>query len=62
MQTELLKGVVHVRAPEDAELLDVATRAAAAHLHLVTDGHRIFLTPIVQPGWRKVAVRVKDAA
>lgn len=62
MDHEIFSGVMHMRPPEEAELLAVAQQAEASHLHLVTDGQRTFLTPIVLPGWQKLAVRVKDAA
>lgn len=48
--------------PSDAELLEAAKQAAAAHLHLITDGHETKLSPIIPPGWFKLAVHVKDAA
>lgn len=53
---------VAIRLPEEAELLQVAEMAAASHLHLITDGREVKLSPEIPPGWHRLAVRVKDAA
>lgn len=47
--------------PADTPVLDAAQQAAAAHLHLITDGRRSVLSPIVLPGWHKLAVVHKPA-
>lgn len=48
--------------PSDTEVREAARQAAAAHLHLITDGRRSALSPIVPPGWTRLAVNVKEAA
>ena len=58
---DLIQGTI-VRPPREAELIEVANQAAAAHLHLITDGRETILSPIILPGWHKLAVRVKEAA
>lgn len=54
-------GIAVIRPPEEAELLEVASQAAASHLHLITDGRETVLSPIIPPGWYRIGVRVKDA-
>jgi hypothetical protein len=56
-----LPGVT-VRPPEEAELLQVAIDAAAKGMFLITDGRETLVSPVVMPGWRRLAVRLKDAA
>lgn len=56
-----LEGFFVCRPPEEAELLHVAEDAAARGLYLVTDGRTTKLSPIVEPGWHRLAVRVKAA-
>lgn len=48
--------------PSDTEVIEAAKLAAAAHLHLITDGKRTVLSPVVPPGWHKLAVTVKEAS
>jgi hypothetical protein len=48
--------------PSDTDVLEAARLAAAAHLHLITDGRRTVLSPWVPPGWHKLAVTVKEAS
>lgn len=48
--------------PNDADVLTAAQQANAAHLHLITDGARTVLSPIVPPGWHKLGVRLKQPA
>lgn len=55
-------GITEIRDPDMAELLAVANEAAAANLHLITDGRRIVYSPWVPPGWHRMAVKVRDAA
>lgn len=55
-------GITVIRFPDEAELLEVAGQACAAHLHLITDGRRTIMSPYIFPGWHKLAVRVKAAA
>lgn len=47
MQTTLT-----VIVPDEAEVLEIARLAQAQHLHLITDGQRSVLSPIVPDGWR----------
>lgn len=46
--------------PSDTEVIAAAQQANAQHLHLLTDGARTVLSPIVLPGWHKIAVRIKE--
>lgn len=46
--------------PSDTDVMEAARLAAAAHLHLITDGRRTVLSPVVPPGWHKLAVTVKE--
>lgn len=46
--------------PDSATVIAAAQQAAASHLHLVIDRDgRTKLTPVIQPGMQKIAVRVK---
>ena len=45
--------------PEETEVLAAAGQAAAAGMHLICNGKRIVISPIVPPGWFKVAVKIK---
>lgn len=47
MQTTLA-----VIVPDEAEVLEIARMAQAQHLHLITNGQRSVLSPIVPAGWR----------
>ena len=47
---------------ENERMMDVIERALATQQKLVTDGQRIYLTPMVMPGEFPIAVRFKDAA
>lgn len=47
--------------PADTPVLDAARQAADSHLHLITDGRRSVLSPIVLPGWYRLAVHHKPA-
>ena len=44
--------------PGEECMLDVIRRAHSAGLHLVSNGFRIYLTPILLPGEREIAVRI----
>ena len=46
--------------PDNATVIDIARQANAQHLHLLTDGARTVLSPIVLPGWQKIAVKHKQ--
>lgn len=58
----MIDGIQTIRLPEESELLEIAQRAAASHLHLITDGRQVVLSPFIPPGWHRLAVRVKEAA
>jgi len=45
--------------PDNATVMEAAQLAVASHLHLITDGQRVILSPAVMPGWHRLAVRVK---
>lgn len=45
--------------PNNTDVIEAARRAHATHLHLITDGKRTVLSPIILPGWFKVGVFVK---
>jgi hypothetical protein len=45
--------------PSDTEIRSAAAMAAAAHLHLITDGRSTCLSPVVPPGWTRLAVHCK---
>lgn len=44
--------------PDDALVHTVAAEAAAAGLHLICNGRRSVISPIVPPGWFKIAVQI----
>lgn len=46
--------IAAVIVPDSATLAEVARQAAAAHLHIITNGTRAVLSPIVPAGWAKV--------
>ena len=45
--------------PSDTEVRAAAALAAAAHLHLITDGQRTCLSPVVPAGWTRLSVNCK---
>lgn len=47
--------------PADTEVIEAARLAAAAHLHLITDGCRTCLSPVVPAGWFRLGVQVRPA-
>lgn len=47
--------------PSDTEIREAAAMAAAAHLHLITDGRRTLLSPVVPAGWIRLAVHCKQS-
>jgi hypothetical protein len=58
----MIEGITCIRAPEEAELLEIAGDAAAAGLILITNGRETVLSPIMLPGWHRLGVSVKEAA
>lgn len=47
--------------PSEIEVREAAAMAAAAHLHLITDGRRTVLSPVVPAGWTRLAVHCKQS-
>lgn len=47
---------------DDALLSEVADAAAARGWHVITNGQRMVVSPIVPPGYTKVAVKTKPEA
>ncbi len=45
---------------DDAMLFDVAQQAIASHLHLITNGQRYALSPVVPHGWEAMHVGFKE--
>ena len=45
----------------DTTVDELARVARAAHMHLISDGIRVLVSPIVPAGFIKVAVKVKTA-
>ena len=45
--------------PDSATVVEASNLAGAAHLHLVTDGRRTLLSPLVPKGWLKISVGKK---
>lgn len=49
--------------PRDDELLiDVARRAVAQGMYLITDGRAVILSPRVLPGWFRLGVMLTEEA
>jgi hypothetical protein len=55
-----MAGIVITIIPSDTEVRAAAALAAAAHLHLITDGQRTCLSPVVPAGWTRLAVHLKQ--
>lgn len=53
--------ILAVIIPDNATVLDVARQAKASNLHIINNGQRTVLSPVVPPGWFKMAVKVKNA-
>lgn len=47
--------------PDDITVLDAAHQAADAGLHLICNGRESRISPIVPPGWFRLAVKIKPA-
>jgi|GEM_PF-5165625 len=50
---------IAVAIPDESTVLAAAEQAAAAGLHLICNGKRSCISPIVPAGWFKVAVKIK---
>ena len=46
---------------EDTLLDEVAQAAKARGMHIISNGQRTVVSPIVPAGWTKIAVKVKSA-
>lgn len=47
-----MQNHITVIVPDEAQVLEIARMAQAQHLHLITNGQRSVLSPIVPDGWR----------
>lgn len=45
--------------PEDMLFDDIARAAQAAGMYLISNGHKVVVSPIVPPGFVKIAVKIK---
>lgn len=45
--------------PDEATLLDVAEQASAEHLHIISNGKRTALSPVVPDGWHRLVVKIR---
>lgn len=45
--------------PEETSILDAADQARAAGQHLLCNGRQTCISPVIMPGWSKVAVLIK---
>ena len=46
----------------NATLLEIARAAHVRGLHLIHDGRKIVVSPIIPPGWREVIIKQRAAA
>lgn len=42
--------------PDTTTVIEASQLAAAAHLHLITNGKRTVLSPVIPKGWTKISV------
>lgn len=54
-----MSPVTHIGIPDDALLFDVAKSAAGQRLHVLSDGRRTVLSPVLLNGWTEIHVRVR---
>lgn len=45
--------------PDTTTMLECAQAARANHMHLITDGRRVVVSPVVPPGWHRMGVTHK---
>lgn len=55
-----MSPVTDIGIPDDALLVDVAQCAAGQHLHILSNGRRTVLSPVVLEGWTEVHLRIKS--
>ena len=53
-----MSAITHI-VPDEATLLEVATQASAEHLHIISNGKRTALSPVVPEGWHRLAVTIR---
>ena len=54
--------VTAVTVPDEATVLEIASQAREAGMHIISNGQRTVLSPFVPPGWTKLsAVKDKNA-
>lgn len=53
-----MSPVTRIGIPDDALLIDVAQSAAGQRLHILSNGQRTVLSPVVLAGWTEIHVRV----
>lgn len=44
----------------DALMTEVVSAALENNMHIITDGFRVVVSPIVPPGWHRMGVTVRD--
>lgn len=45
--------------PDEALLCDVAEQATARHLHIISNGRRTVLSPVIPTGWHRLVVKIR---
>lgn len=53
-----MSQITHI-VPDEATLLDVAELAGAEHLHIITNGKRTVLSPVIPKGWNRLIVKIR---
>ena len=53
-----MRTITQIGIPDEALLADVAQSAAGQHLHIISNGQRTVLSPVVLKGWTEIHVRV----
>ena len=53
-----MSPITRIGIPDDALLIDVAKSAAGQRLHILSNGRRTVLSPVVLAGWTEIHVRV----
>lgn len=46
--------------PDDAFMLEVERAAVERGMHIITDGCRVVVSPIVPPGWHRMGITHKS--
>lgn len=45
--------------PDEALLCDVAELATTQHLHIISNGQRTVLSPVIPAGWHRLIVKIR---